>query len=243
MLDTVLDALLGATVVKAFVEELEPWRNDRVAEFVKASGGKDCRQVALFEYRNEDASTDVEEADAMQQPRNKRRVAVRLSLDPTSRACDSTSDTVTSLDVAETLHDLIEEEPFFGQCHLRRDGRQRGLGAFHCPMSVEHRTHAEIHLRYANYRNPHSCIPLILVQHTPSGRPCVSHLADNRASRGKDSADRRLVSRLGTFWSPLTRLAAAVDVEATHLKRVPRDSHLSACYWLVSITIAEMDPC
>ncbi|KIJ28394.1 hypothetical protein M422DRAFT_270323 [Sphaerobolus stellatus SS14] len=43
MLDTVLDALLGTTMVKAFVEELEPWRNDGVAEFVKASGGRIVR--------------------------------------------------------------------------------------------------------------------------------------------------------------------------------------------------------
>ncbi|KIJ24397.1 hypothetical protein M422DRAFT_274839 [Sphaerobolus stellatus SS14] len=82
-----------------------------------------CGQVALFEYRDKDASADVKEADAMQQSRNKHRVAVRLSLDPTSGACDSTSDNVTSLDVAETL--------------------QRGLGALHCPMPVQHRTRAE----------------------------------------------------------------------------------------------------
>ncbi|KIJ25411.1 hypothetical protein M422DRAFT_273623 [Sphaerobolus stellatus SS14] len=84
MLDTVLDALLGATVVKAFMEKLEPWRNDRVAEFVKASGGKDrrshCSSIRMRMHR------DVEEADAMQQPRNKRGVGVRLSLDPTSGA-------------------------------------------------------------------------------------------------------------------------------------------------------------
>ncbi|KIJ42286.1 hypothetical protein M422DRAFT_254691 [Sphaerobolus stellatus SS14] len=38
------------------------------------------RGVSHLEYRDEDASRNVEEADAKQQPRNKRRIAVRLSL-------------------------------------------------------------------------------------------------------------------------------------------------------------------
>ncbi|KIJ42256.1 hypothetical protein M422DRAFT_31412 [Sphaerobolus stellatus SS14] len=39
MLDTVLDALLGAAVVKVFVGELESGRNERVDACIKASGG------------------------------------------------------------------------------------------------------------------------------------------------------------------------------------------------------------
>ncbi|KIJ26183.1 hypothetical protein M422DRAFT_272756 [Sphaerobolus stellatus SS14] len=89
------------------------WR----AAVVKSS----CGQVALFEYRDKDASTDVEEADAMQHPRNKPRVGVGLSLDPAFGACDSTSDNVTFLDAAETSLDSKEEEPFLRQCHLRWD--------------------------------------------------------------------------------------------------------------------------
>ncbi|KIJ28921.1 hypothetical protein M422DRAFT_37132 [Sphaerobolus stellatus SS14] len=42
MLDTVIDALLGAAVVKIFVGELESGRNERVDACMKTSGGKDC---------------------------------------------------------------------------------------------------------------------------------------------------------------------------------------------------------
>ncbi|KIJ36823.1 hypothetical protein M422DRAFT_260683 [Sphaerobolus stellatus SS14] len=137
MLDTVLDALLGAIVVKAFVEELEPWRNDQVVEFVKASGGKNRRLRSL------EGGGDKLVVWAGRIPRNKRRAAVRFSLDPTSGACDSTSDNVTSLDVAEALY-ARRRSRSSRQCHLRRDRRQRGLGALHCPMPVQHRTRAKV---------------------------------------------------------------------------------------------------
>ncbi|KIJ36890.1 hypothetical protein M422DRAFT_34057 [Sphaerobolus stellatus SS14] len=43
MLDIALNALLRAAVVKDFMEELEPGRNERVAACMKASGGRNCR--------------------------------------------------------------------------------------------------------------------------------------------------------------------------------------------------------
>ncbi|KIJ28403.1 hypothetical protein M422DRAFT_270338 [Sphaerobolus stellatus SS14] len=189
MLDTVLDALLGATVVKAFVEELEPWRNDRVAEFLKASSGKNRRLRSL----EGDGDKLVVWAGRIRM--NKRSAAVRLSLDPTSGACDSTSDNVTSLDVAEAL--------------------QRGLGAVHCPMLVQHRTRAKViegeEKLPCAHRRPYPTLSPPSTQTAPGNltiypaRPCparsmscVSHFeAGNGASGKMNDADRRLVATAG----------------------------------------------
>ncbi|KIJ36837.1 hypothetical protein M422DRAFT_260702 [Sphaerobolus stellatus SS14] len=65
-----------------------------------------------LEYRGEDASRNVEKADAKQQPRHKRRIAVGCMSELTLLLYCLLVTVTTSLDVAETLPDSKEEEPF-----------------------------------------------------------------------------------------------------------------------------------